>query len=345
MNNIIENVLRKAKVLYSNLKVWRNSCVTFVLFMIIGFVVGAVSEIEFSNGFVFNNEFFLFILALLIFIISIIYCYIRYRCNKNGKYIEVDKISLKIIYYSLTFFVFSIYYMMQKSKFMNSYKNNIFGINQEQYIFCVNIFGYLIVATILFAILFNKYSMKKISKDGIELEEKVITNEQNYLITLYSKVINNFSDVICDVDTKMKEMDSHGFIRDDYTVDEYIIFIQEFVDLIMAEDSNISIIIKSYDAFSGFASKELLYNKFIIKKIEANIAKNKVFAYEKNIFVQYDSQVVKNQIVFSINCSVNYPGDLGSLLYDYIVFIETIYLKLFKANKYEMLYKNLLTSN
>ncbi|KAJ49633.1 hypothetical protein BD780_001131 [Clostridium tetanomorphum] len=310
------------------IKPWKSSLITLIISMVVGFCFG----LKFSNG--FNLEFYkddgqvLLLISIGIILITYVYIYYRHKCIMSHINLDIDTTSFKYIFYSLSFFIFALYYNLNKEYFFQSYSLNIFGIAQSQYIFIINFIGYFIITTIIYSIIFKEYSIKKIGKDGVEFEtEKSIAEIQNELINQYVTIIDDFSKNMCDIDKLMTELEDDNLIRDDYTLDEFILLLDGFLSLFICENTDLSIVLLPYNKFDEFLTNELSYNAFILKKVKTNMQNNYVYAYENKIFVKYYLSLFGDYITIIIDCLKTYPAGLGELLYSYIVALETSYSK------------------
>ncbi|RMD03236.1 hypothetical protein D9O40_03585 [Clostridium autoethanogenum] len=329
-DNILQKFIKKyiAKFYRRYIKIWSNSIILFIVCMIVGFCAGITIQGKFNWSFYKNDGQFISYSSIVIFLLVVIYMYYRRLCKTSGDIYEIDKKSFKYLFYAVSFMFFSLYYNINKKFFLNTYAKNKFGIEQEQYVLILNFIGYFLISTLIYTIVFKNYSLKKFGKDGIELEEeKTVADEQNSVINLYVDIIKEYSDILCELDCKMEEMYNEGFVRDDYTVEEYSVFLDDFLSSFTLKDSNLSIIIISMDEFDTFAKTELSYNRFALSKIKTNTHENKVYTCENRIFVEYHTTIIQASIMIIIESITTYPWDLGLLIYSYMVALETSYSK------------------
>jgi hypothetical protein len=151
--------------------------------------------------------------------------------------------------------------------------------------------------------------------------------EQNALINIYTKTTEDFSNIICNLDGRMFQMYQENLVRSDYNIDEYILFLDDFLSLFASSNSDLSIIIKPLDNFDVFAKDELSYNNFILSKVRLNLNENKIYSYENKIFIQYSSTIIEGDLIIMIDSTKTYPGEFGLLIYCYMTALEMSYSK------------------
>lgn len=310
---------------------WKRKILNFtksIVFIIILGVLGFLYGINIGQ----NNNYLAKHILINICVVSVIglLIYIYLKINIYNSFIAItDRRKLtKYIYFTLVLLLFVVYYLYNKDNFFNTYKINSIGIDQNQYIFIVNFMGFFIISFIFYNFILKDYSIKKLSKSEIELSEELdIADKQSSLINKYEEMIKNYSEVACKIDTKMDALNNENLIRNDYEIDEYIIVIEEFVKEFIIKNNDFSILVKSFDSFEEFARDELGCNSFKIKKIKANIEQNRVYVNNNRIYIMYKSSIINDSIVVIIDMDNAYPGELGLLVYSYLLSVETSYSK------------------
>lgn len=320
-------IINKLFDFYNNhIKPWNNFFVVIIIFMSMGFLIGLFAGNVMGIDFYKEDRNILLIMSVITNLVIFINIYHKQYCIKNHIETIFNRNNLKYVYFSITFFMFCLYYYINKENFINTYTQNELGIEQSQYIFITNFIGYLVITVILFYIVFNNYSIKKIGKSGIEFHvEQSVIKEHNELVNIYAEIIDNFSDHLCNIDNLMSELDNNNLIRDDYTLDEFIILIEDFLSSFMQQNNDLSIIVIPYDNFEHYGKTELYYNLFTLNKIKVNMYTNSVYVYNNVIFIKYPLSLLNNSILVIVNCDRSYPSGLGILIYSYLITLETSY--------------------
>ena len=310
---------------------WKRKLINFTkstLFIIILSLLGFLLGITIGKSNNFLSESILVIISIIIVIGLLIYIYIKVNIFNSLISSATKKKFKKYLYFTMVLLSFVMYYLYNKETFLKTYELNNFGINQGQYIFIVNFIGFFAIAFILYNLILKEYSLKKLSKNEIELSEELdIADKQSSLINKYEEIIKKYSQIICKIDRTMNYLDTEGLIRDDYEINEYIIIIEEFIKEFTLAINDISIIVKSSYSFESFAKDELGCNSFNIKKIKANIEENRVYVHNNRIYIMYGSSIINDSMVLIIDMDNAYPGELGLLVYSYLFSVETSYSK------------------
>ncbi|MDU6339849.1 MAG: hypothetical protein E6583_00795 [Clostridium sp.] len=299
--------------------------ITFIIILgLLGFLYGI--NIGRGNSYLIDN--ILIKLGIVISIGLLMYIYLKANIFNSLVASINEKKLIKYLYFLLVLLFFTIYYLHNKDNFINTYQINSIGIDQNQYIFIVNFIGFFLISFILYNLILKDYSIKRLSKNDIELSEELdVADQQSKLINKYEEIIQTYSQVVCNIDIKMNYLNNENLIRNDYEVEEYIIVIDEFIKEFILINKDISIVIKPYELFDEFAADELGCNSFNIRKIKFNIETNRVYTYKNRIYIMYKSSIINNNIVLIIDMDNIYPGELGLLIYSYLSSVETSYSK------------------
>ena len=300
--------------------------ITFIIILsLLGFLYGV--NLGQNKNYIFGNN-ILIIIGIVSIIALLMYIYLKANVFNSFITSNSKKKLIKYIYFTIALMFFAVYYLYNKDNFLKTYKANTIGIDQNQYIFIVNFIGFFIIAFILYNLLFKEYFIKKLSRNEIELSEELdIADKQSNLINKYEEMIKNYSQVICKIDVKMDYLNNQNLIRNDYEINEYIILIEEFIKEFIIVNNDISIVVKSIGTFEKFAKDELECNSFQIKKIKINIERNRVYVHNNRIYIMYKSSIINDSMVLVIDMDNVYPGELGLLVYSYLLSVETSYSK------------------
>ena len=147
-----------------------------LLFLLLGLIIGGI-----IGACLVDIKRFPSVLCMMacVFLIGILIT-ISFEIDMSRFMIKADKKRRSIIYvyWAFAFIIFSLYYTMNYEKFKLTYKTNIFGLDQMQYIYLVNFTIFLVLGILIYQIIIQQYSIKNIGKGGVELER--IVSEQKF---------------------------------------------------------------------------------------------------------------------------------------------------------------------
>lgn len=320
---IIQNILKKM------LKIFKlylaNTFIMTIIFIIVGFIFGFFYAKSMDK---INYVYLILGSGIVIFLMLYIYLVLNKKFTPN----KLKERMVKNIYYAVSFLCFIIYYLCNKDRFLSTYSKNKIGINQEQFIILVNFIGYILIASLVYMLVFKNYIIKKLGRDGVEFEndDANVSDKFYNVINRYEEMINSYTNNLLTIDAQMNALYEEGKVNLEYTANQYCSFITTFLKDFINELDDISIVVKPFSDFENFLKEFANCNIFDIKKIKTKVETNNVFSYKKRIYIYYKSSLISEPITVIVDMEdlkYDYPGDLGFLIYNYIYSVEVTYSK------------------
>ncbi|BBF43932.1 hypothetical protein lbkm_2620 [Lachnospiraceae bacterium KM106-2] len=328
MKNILEKLVHKKESMLRGMKILVNSFGSIILSsslcLCIGIYLGRV--IKRDNSIITDITVGVLIITLYI----ILFIYYKYEYNRIGIEEKEKNKYLKFIFWGMVFTLFCIFMVQTYEKFLESYKHNIFGIDQTQYIIILNFIIFMVLGAVVYQICTSKYNIKNISKDGIELERVIENNNLEFMKT-NTQLTENIYNELGELDKVVDFLISRGKLKKGMSEEEYLKIVDLLCSSLLRCNSKINTQIyseidyKSYleiDEALGQRELKLLharYEKYGIIKLENDLH----IKYKYAAFHKFDSSacyiVMKFDEIFDIQ--------IGRLLYAYIQVFEAIYSK------------------
>lgn len=317
------------------LRIWNNSVMAIIVFAILGFIFGILGGYQVGQ-YTMDMGYFMVACAVLLIIVGTLVA-IHYEYEYSRRYVERKRITqlLRYWYWSVICLFFFIFYSVNRTSYLSTYKANMFGIDQEQYILIVNLLIFFLLGFVIYFIIVKDISIAKISKEGIEITstQGLQVKEQENLLLTFEKMIHIFAERMLQLDEDVEYLKTKGFVSENFTMQEYLEILRCFLNLIEQEDETIMIDIVDENGLDPFLRDQLGISKrdrnHLKKKL---LQENKIFEFDENIFMKYQlgefhNKISNRNIFIIIKTSNLYPKDFGRLIITFLAQFEALYAK------------------
>ena len=309
----------------------RIFCLTVGVFL---FILGVVSGYVLHNVFDDNSYFCVLVVLIIgVALLSYISCYYLSKTKYISK--ESKRKFLKYWYWCFVVLLFISYYMCHFRTFLKTYRNNSYGIDQEQYILLVNFSLFLIVSIIIYYFIVRQFEVKSLSigTKGIELtvSEKLAETQKESLI-INTNLIRTITDHICNIDSIIDYLSTINYVSNSINLIEYTNILKSVLLPITKNYEGVYITILIEEEFDAHLKNELCYSKREIEKIRSIIRKDEIFRLENDLFLEFELGEFHNyseieSIYITIHVKDLYADEAGQLIYTYLRMFEALYSK------------------
>lgn len=301
-----------------------STCQT-VLIALMCFVVGIYwggNHIDFKQ----NGQFILYLIAVIVMgmLVLLYYNYQMARIKINP---SVRRKQLTYWYWGMVGVLFLMYMYRHYSIFLASYEKNPFGINQEQYVILVNLVIVVVIGSVFYLILFQRYSIKNIGKDGIELEREI----EVQVLQTNTDIISKIGQQLGALDEVVHQLDLMGYVDPYLDYESYINLMERILYPITEKLDEVYISVFSKKQYEDYMYKDKGYTTAMVKKASYNLKDCGIIKVEDSIHIKYklaNFQNYKEQEVYIIiQLGSLYDIKVGELIYGYIKCFEALYSK------------------
>ncbi len=295
-----------------------------------GVVAGCVLKELISDNIIFSSV-FIAIMGTALFA----YSFLCYLCK--GKFISAGnkKKFLKNGYWTFMMVLFLAYYFCHYKVFFQTYKQNSFGIDQEQYILLVNFGVFLCASIIIYYFIIRQFEIKelRIGTKGVELTvTEKLAESQKESLNINTSLIRTITDHICHIDGIINYLSTLNYVSSSIKLPEYTNILKSVLMPITKNYDGMSITVLLEEEFDSYMKKELGYRQREIEKIRSVIQKDEIYRYENDLFLEFELGEFHNypdkvRIYIIIHVNELYADEAGQLIYTYLNVFEAIYSK------------------
>lgn len=186
---------------------------------------------------------------------------------------------------------------------------------------------FLIIGSILHAIVFQQYNIKSISKDGIELEKSVeITVLENS-----NTIISKISEQLGALDEIVYALYEIGYVKKDLKLCEYTNLLERILVPIAHGYEGVYIQVFDYTKYLKFMKQEKGYSTGLIKKVFYGYTECGIIPVEDGIHIKYKlagiQEFNEKEVYITIELGTLFDIKIGELIYGYIKCFEALYSK------------------
>lgn len=311
---------------------WRRALESSVLFCfclaagtLFGIILGTGFKAlpKFSGRFIAITISFLFLLCIVIY-------YIYYK--KINNIISEHKHLVRITYFGVMIFIFLFYYNYNYSNIVASFSGNTMGIGKTQYVFILYFVVFIILASIIYAVVFLNYTIKKIGSGGIELEERKdeAASEQFRFISDFITLIQNQGELSARLGDAIEEFIKTFNLENGGQIEAEKFF--ELLRIILSNFIKGAKTIKGIDVMLMEDIEEIeepyLITPAQFNYLQSEVKQNSIFKLDKIVVIPYRMKVIQEDLVFIIEFTSKEDSsvDAGNMLFTSISLFDNIFL-------------------
>ena len=278
---------------------------------------------------VVGNRKLIYILGAIFVVACFIQLFYDYHLTRIHVNDERKNHILKKWYWGILGLIFACFYNYYYPIYIKSYKENIFGIDQNQYIFIVNISLFLVLGIFINQILFRNYSIKNIGKDGIELE----CNEDINTLALETntEMIRRMGEQLAALDEVVDALCELGYVDAKLEYSLYNDLLERVLQPITYDLEEVFIEVLSKDEYESFLRTEMKLPQYVIKKNNYLFAECGIIGIDDYIHIKFKlaefHEFVERESYIVVKLDTLYDISVGELLYGYLKSFEALYSK------------------
>ena len=240
---------------------------------------------------------------------------ISFEIDMSRFMIKADKKRRSIIYvyWAFAFIIFTLYYALNYEKFKVTYKTNIFGIDQMQYIYLVNFAIFLVLGILIYQIIIQQYSIKNIGKGGVELE-RIVTNDGLAALETNTDMVSSICKQLGALDEIVQYLYYQGYVDDLLPYTDYVDILGRI--LLPLSENHDDVIIQ--------ALTESRYLAYLNHENSLSVGRIKKITYELDAFHEYKNHPY---VYIVVKLGPLYDIKIGELIYAYVKSFEALYSK------------------
>lgn len=296
-----------------------------ILAAILSFLLGSYLGGNYING--NQNSSFLVLFSAILVVGLLIMLYYNYQMSRIMINSIERKRKLTYWYWGVMLFLFAIYFSKEYPNLLQTYEKNSYGINQTQYIFLVNIGLFFLIGLLIYVVVFQQYSIKHISKDGIELEKAVEVK----MLEKNTDIISRISRQLGALDEVINALDGMGYVDENLEYDTYVDLLERILYPISENQEEVVIQVCSLSDYESYMYKEKGYSKGMVKKAFYNLKDCGIIKVEDSIHIKYKlggfQKFEEREAYIIVQLGTLYDIKIGELIYGYIKCFEALYSK------------------
>ncbi len=314
-------IRRISKFIHS---IWGN-----LLFLLLGLIIGSIIGASIIDIKSFPSVLCLMACLLVLGIvvaISFVIDMSRFmiKPNKKRRYIIY-------IYWAFAFILFVLYYSLNCNNFELTYKTNILGIDQGQYIFLVNFIIFIVLGILIYQIIIQQYSIKNIGKGGVELE-RIVTNDGLAALETNTDMVSSICKQLGALDEIVQYLYYQGYVDELLPYADYVDILGRILLPLSENHDDVIIQALTETDYTQYLNNEDSLSMGRIHKIVYELDKYGILKVEDTIHIKYKlapfHEYTKNPNVYIIvRLGPLYDIKIGELIYAYVKSFEALYSK------------------
>ncbi len=300
-----------------------------LLFLLVGLIIGGIIGACFIDITSFPSVLCLMACVILIGILITI----SFEIDMSRFMIKADKKRRSIIYvyWAFAFIIFTLYYALNYEKFKVTYKTNIFGIDQMQYIYLVNFAIFLVLGILIYQIIIQQYSIKNIGKGGVELE-RIVTNDGLAALETNTDMVSSICKQLGALDEIVQYLYYQGYVDDLLPYTDYVDILGRILLPLSENHDDVIIQALTESRYLTYLNHENSLSVGRIKKITYELDKYGILKVEDTIHIKYKLAAFheyKNHpyVFIVVKLGPLYDIKIGELIYAYVKSFEALYSK------------------